>query len=221
MKGGPNMRVIRNCRMLAPAFGSRQCGATLVVSLILLVALLMLGISAAQLTLQGEKISRGERDRQIAIQAAEAALIDAELDIHGSPDAARSRSHIFSSHSAQGFPNEREAPCHSGQANQYLGLCRHAAAEETPTWQLVNFDERKPELLHSVPFGRFTGKKFETGKGVLPSRSPHYIIELMVYNMPGADAQYGGYFYRVTAIGYGIRETTQVVLQSVYRKEDA
>ena len=55
--------------------------------LCLLVIILLLGISAAQMALQGEKAARGERDRQIAFQAAEEALVDAQNDIEGLPGA--------------------------------------------------------------------------------------------------------------------------------------
>ena len=71
-----------------------QYGATLLVTLLMLVVVLLLGIAAAQIALQGEKSSRNDRDRQIAFQAAEAALLDAEMDIEQSPDAGLSLIHI-------------------------------------------------------------------------------------------------------------------------------
>ena len=39
------------------------------------------GVSAGEMSLQGEKATRGERDRDVAFQAAEDALADAERDI--------------------------------------------------------------------------------------------------------------------------------------------
>jgi type IV pilus assembly protein PilX len=42
----------------------------------------------------------------------------------------------------------------------------------------------------------------------------------MAYNRQGESAEKPSYFYRVTAIGFGVRDTTQVVLQTFYRKED-
>ena len=67
--------LISGARMVRAS--GRQRGASLIVSLLMLVAVLVLGISAAQIALQGEKASRNDRDRQIAFQAAEAALMDA------------------------------------------------------------------------------------------------------------------------------------------------
>ncbi|HEY4072456.1 MAG TPA: pilus assembly protein [Herbaspirillum sp.] len=66
----------------------RQQGAALVIALLMLIVLMMLGIAAMQTSLQSEKMSRNRRDRQIAWEAAEAALLDAEYDI-GNPNSQR------------------------------------------------------------------------------------------------------------------------------------
>jgi type IV pilus assembly protein PilX len=203
----------------------RERGASLIVSLVLLIAVLMLGISAAYIALQGERATRNERDRQIAFQAAEAALMDAELDIQNA-SGAQSRSDLFSKNSRIGFPGDDEEACHAGD-DQYLGLCKPAVAGAIPTWVTVDFTATGSKA-RSVPFGKFTGQSFQTAKGALPERVPRYIIELMTYNNSGAAADIGNgagesgrtYFYRVTAIGYGAHDTTQVVLQTFYRKEN-
>ena len=198
-------------------FISPQQGASLIVSLLMLIVVSLLGISGAQIALQGEKASRNDRDRQIAFQAAEAALLDAELDIEHSPDAAKSRSQLFAKNSAQGFPGE--AGCHAGVANVQLGLCQRAYDGAPPVWQTVNFLDDGLTSTNSVPYGRFTGQIFATGKGSLPAKVPRYVIELMSYNKQGESADEPSYFYRITAIGFGAREVTQVVLQTFYRKE--
>lgn len=197
-----------------------QSGAALVIALFLLVVFSLLGTSAAQLALQGEKAARGDRDRQIALRSAEAALRDAEIDIEHSPDAMRSRSHIFSRNAALGFPRENESRCNAGQDNVYLGLCSLSVAGKPP-WQLVNFSDRQSASMHSVPYGHFTGRKLATGKASLPCMLPRYVIERIVVRALGEDAGKPAYVYRVTAIGFGVRESTQVVLQSVYRKGEA
>lgn len=199
-----------------------QRGASLIVALLMLIAVLLLGISAAQNALQSEKSSRNDRDRQIAFQAAEAALMDAELDIEHSPDAAHSRSSQFSKNSTQGFPSDEEKACGAGDGNLNQGLCRHMHEGEKPTWQSIDFLNEQTSSAASVRYGRFTGKIFATGKGSLPFRAPRYVIELMKYNRQGTSADQHGasYFYRVTAIGFGARDNTQVMLQTFYRKED-
>lgn len=194
-----------------------QQGASLVVSLIMLVAVLMLGISAAQIALQGEKASRNDRDRQIALQAAEAGLMDAEMDIEGVPGKDLARSGIFGPYKNVGFP-ETEG-CSAGLGNKHLGLCKRAEEGEIPIWQKADLTGSSGEIV-SVPYGQFTGQAFQTGKGSLPAKPPRYIIELMLYNRESETAEDDAtYFYRITAIGFGVRETTQVVLQTFYRKD--
>ena len=70
----------------------------------------------------------------------------------------------------------------------------------------------------SVPYGQFTGAAFQTGAGPLPARRPRYIIEPMKFTYKGESAETPTVFYRITAIGFGMREQTQVVLQTQYRK---
>jgi type IV pilus assembly protein PilX len=182
-----------------------------------MVPILLLGLSAMQLALQGEKASRNDRDRQIAFQAAEAALIDAEIDIENSPDVAKSRSKLFGKNKLEGFIEG----CGTGEQNLFLGLCSHAEDGATPVWLTIDFMERTPSTMRSVPYGRFTGKTFAVGDGSLPAAPPRYIVELVVYNKPGENAETAGqsHFYRITAIGFGARDSTRVVLQTFYRKE--
>lgn len=84
------------------------------------------------------------------------------------------------------------------------GLCSFMPAGATPAWQSADLAD--PAV--TTAYGAFTG-------ATLPGRAPRYIIE-MVPSDPGA-----GHLYRVTAIGFGVRPGTQVVLQSIYRKTGA
>lgn len=59
-----------------------QRGITLPVTMLLLLAALAIGASAAQMAMLGEKTARAERDHLIAFQSAEDALMDAERDIN-------------------------------------------------------------------------------------------------------------------------------------------
>ncbi|HEY1147855.1 MAG TPA: PilX N-terminal domain-containing pilus assembly protein, partial [Pseudoduganella sp.] len=61
--------------------GRRERGVALLVTLLMLVAVLLLGASASTMALLGEQAARAERDRLVAFQAAEDALMDAERDI--------------------------------------------------------------------------------------------------------------------------------------------
>ena len=198
---------------------ARRRGATLVYVLCLLVIILLLGISAAQMALQGEQSARGERDRQIAFQAAEEALVDAQNDIEGFPGAP-GRSSLFAPGSAAGFADG------CGEAGA-LGLCLPAPPDGPALWLSADLDGAEAGS-RAVPYGRFTGAVMQTGQGFLPSRRPRYLIELLPFHQPGTDAgaAAGGlttasYVYRITAIGFGAQESTQVVLQTYYRKQAA
>lgn len=59
----------------------QQKGAVLVVSLIMLLIMTLIGLSSMRTTILEEKMAGNYRDRNIAFQAAEAALLDAEADV--------------------------------------------------------------------------------------------------------------------------------------------
>jgi len=191
-----------------------ETGVALLTTLVLPVAVLVIGISAARLALHGEKAARGERDRQMAFQAAEEALMDAENDIEGSKSAP-GRSAMFAPDSALGFVDG----CGAGAASANLGLCLRDVDEGTPVWKRVDLADDGAGS-HSVPFGQFTGAAMPTGEGFLPFKRPRYVIELLPYAAQGEDAGVRqSFFYRVTAIGFGSAPGSEVVLQSVYRKQ--
>ena len=186
----------------------RHRGSTLVSALFILLALLIIGVSTAHTALDAERSARAERDRQIALQAAEAALVDAERDIEGGREPARAA--FFAKESAQGFV----PGCgRSGEVN--AGLC---AASPQAAWVEVDLSENGKEA-RTVEYGAWTGAQLPVGQGSLPARLPRYLIELMPYAQAGADASARtGNFYRITALGVGSRAETQVVLQTFYLK---
>jgi type IV pilus assembly protein PilX len=184
-----------------------QSGFALITTLILLVITSLLGVMASQIVLMGERSGRYERDRQIAFQAAEAALLDAELDIRG-PGSARSAS--FSPTSTTGF----EEGC--GTSGDSRGLCLPAIAGTAPPWTHLDFASGDAP----VPFGTFTGRPYASGEDGAQSRiAPRYLIELVPDPTPGGSAGTPRNLYRVTAVGFGPRVDTQVMLQMFFRKE--
>jgi Tfp pilus assembly protein PilX len=203
--------MMNGCRVSAGQAG----GAALVHALFVLVGVLIVGVSAAQMALNAEKSARNERDRHIAFQAAEAALADAERDIEGGRDPASARAELFADGSAIGFADG----CGRGQGSVNLGLCMRAPAELAPAWQAAELSDETGSVAATIPYGKFTGAAMPSGSGTLPARAPRYIIELMPLARAGEDAsRRAGNFYRITAIGFGTRDTTRVVLQSFYRK---
>lgn len=194
-------------------------GVTLIVVLVLLIAATFLGVSAAVIALQTEKAARGDRDRQIAFQAAEAALIDAQRDIDTANTPLPARQVLMAADSALGFPAaDQQDVCNpstpDGNDPTY-GLCKRPYVQAQPSWPQV--DLSNPSI--SVPYGTFTGQKFPSAIPGLPARPPRYVIELMPYIQPGRNAQAQSFAYRISAIGFGTNADTQVVLQAFYRKE--
>jgi type IV pilus assembly protein PilX len=195
----------------------RQRGIALVISLMLLLMVMLLGVSAAQLCLQGEKAARGERDRDVAFLAAEDALADAELDIAGGPKGAGDPART----AALGPESESFATdCGGGAA---AGLRARAAAGKPPVWQVVDLSGAEDGGACTATHGAFTGAAMPTGQGFLPFKKPRYLIERMECRQPGDDASAGAasrYCYRVTVIGFGAKPGTEVVLQSVFSKPE-
>ena len=189
---------------------NRVRGAALVTVLFVLIAVLIVAVSAATAALNAEKSARHERDRHIAFQAAEAALADAERDIRAI-DPASPRAAMFAPGSALGFGGG----CGERADDPHLGLCARVEAPGVPAWIAADLSEGKA----GAPYGAFTGAIMPTGAGTLPAHQPHYLIELMPFPRAGEDASEPvANFYRITAIGFGSRDATRVVLQSFYRK---
>ncbi len=188
---------------------ARGRGFALVTTLILLAVLTMLGISASRIALMSERTARFDRDNQIAFQAAEAALIDAELDIQGPNTNAAKRMDLFESKNRVNFiPN-----CGVGT---YRGLCAPSDPGAKPIWLTVDFTNTASNAK-TAKFGEFTGRPFPSGTtGLRSELEPRYIVEVIADSAPSAAIN--DVLYRITAVGFGPNKETQVVLQGVFRK---
>lgn len=188
MNGAAGMqRVVRDT--------ARQHGVALVMALVLMVAVLIVGLASVRAALGDEQSARHERDRQLALRAADAALADAERELAGTP----ATSPRFAALAGAGFV----AGCGKAGTDQH-GLCTRMAP---PSWQVIDLASDDPAL---VRYGTFTLRDLP---GV--AQPPRYLVELIPLN-----PAYGR-FYRITALGFGLRASTRVVLQSFYRKPPA
>lgn len=185
-----------------------QRGFSLITTLILLIVVTVLGLAASRIVLMSEKTSRFDRDTQIAFQAAEAALIDAELDIQGPNTSENKRMDLFDS------KNKTTAtfPVGCGSTGTQRGMCA-PTADAKPVWYNVDFTDDSANA-RTVKFGEFTGRVYDVGPtGIRPEIAPRYIIDYI-----DDLASPGKLLYRITAMGFGPRKETQVVLQVVFRK---
>lgn len=196
----------------SPAVHASQRGFSLIATMIILIVVSVLGIAASQIVLTAERATRFDRDTQIAFQAAEAALLDAEFDIRGPNTSANQRMATFSDSSGVGFIDG----CGTGTAR---GLCMPTAAGQKPVWLTVDFTDESANA-RTVAFGEFTGRSYATGStGIRPEALPRYIVEVIPDTSGGQSASSAKALFRVTAMGFGPRKDTQVVLQMIFRKE--
>ena len=190
-----------------------QRGVTLVIVLMLLVVVTLLGVGAARMAMLAERSARNDRDYQVAWQAAEAALMDAQFDIRGPNASPAGRMGIFTQDNTSVF----QPGCNTTEP--YLGLCQPAVEGAKPVWASVDFLDGSGT---TVEYGTYTGRTFDSGgTGVKPEHAPRYMIEWVPDTTPGGSAASGSkpIMYRVTAMGFGTREDVQVVMQMAFKKE--
>lgn len=187
-----------------------QRGFSLIVSMMMLIVIILLGVSASQMAVNEERGARNDRDRQIAFQAAEAALKDAEYEIlnPASPPCAapgqigRGRGRAgtftcFNSINVIGFTPTSTSAC---SVPPNAGLCDYDAM--SPVWRRLVTDP-KPHIdfvanaqgsgaMDTVAYGQYTGRVYGsqvTFPGKPLSRyPPRYIIELVPQNTSSAEA---------------------------------
>lgn len=184
-------------------------GASLIMVMLILVVVSLLGIGAAQVSLMSERGARNDRDQQVAWQAAEAALIDAEADMIDTSSTRKiSAKSVFDSSNQSVFISG------CGTSGMSIGLCDLALSGK-PAWLTVNFTATGSSAP-TTAFGTFTGRTFAAGGvGIQPSKVPRYVIEPIVD--PIGDKSNPTYIYRVTSMGFGPRDDIQAVLQMIYR----
>lgn len=177
---------------------SRQSGMSLVPALVFLLVLAVLGVSVLNGAVMEERMAGNAKDMNLAFQAAEAALRDAENDITLNVTPASP----FSS------------ACTSG-------LCTPPSTWSTPTSTDIS------KLVDWTSTGVTRSYGANTGAAALAgvAAQPVYVIERLA-NLPVAPGgsvglglaapTSGGTAYRVTVVATGAREGTRVTLQSTF-----
>ncbi|VWX59507.1 conserved hypothetical protein [Burkholderiales bacterium 8X] len=190
-----------------------QRGFSLMIVLMILIIASIVGIVGAQVAIMGERGSRNDRDAQVATQAAETTLADAEFDILGAGTGTSARASAFATGNQMAFV----AGC--GNTGNSKGLCLPSAAGK-PVWLDIDLSSTR-----TAEFGEFTGRSFAANTSgltsVMPAQAPRYLIEAVPDTSTYGDARIGAakrFVYRVTAIGYGPRTDIQTIVQMLYRK---
>lgn len=187
-------------------FRKTEGGFVLVTALMFLVALTVLGMSIMGTNTLEERLAGYFRDRQLAFESAEAALREAERDL------------LYGTRSISGEMGF-VAGCSSD------GLCL-PATDGSPVW--VDLQDANDSGWmkgtgggKSVKYGTFS----KPASAALPhvAQQPRYVIEVLSVVPVGTSQKIGfapkasSYVYRVTAVGFGRRVSTRVMLQAMYR----
>lgn len=180
---------------------TRPRGFSLITILVMMVVLMSLALAAMNSGVIQERMAGNARDRNIALQAAEAALRDAEADIEANLSVA----------------SAFVSACTGG-------LClppsmTSSSPTSTPLWQTIDW---------SASAGKSRAYGSATGATALPgiSAAPRYIVELLPVMPPqagqsanlGSAEEASAQAFRVTARATGVRASTVVILQSTYIK---
>ncbi len=180
-------------------------GFTLIAILVMMVVLALLALAGVSTSVVQERMAGNVRDRNVALQAAEAALRDAEQDILANiePSAA------FGDACATGLclPPSMVA----------------SGAVSAPKWQTLDW------ATQARAYGSATGAVTLKGpdNNALATQ-PRYFIELLPSIPPAAGesacqgcnvAPSHARAYRITVRATGVRDSTVVMLQSVYVKQ--
>lgn len=173
-----------------------QRGVALIMALVFLTLLTILGVTAMSTSSLEEKMATNTRDRNLAFQAAETALLAAETWMTG----------------LGAEPNFL-----AGTADD-KGLYTFDATAPDPIWETVNWNGTKVVAYPCTPddgtpsdsSSCVGGTKSEISK---VSTQPKYIVEKMGL---ADSAVPGTYAYRITARGTGGSNAAVVMLQSVY-----
>lgn len=193
---------------------THERGSSLVVTLLMIVVVASLAITGARFALSGESSSRNDRDRNLALLAAETALADGVKDVMSTKGVNRGDDFCGTAT----FPGTDEG-CTASGADR--GKCGRSSAGKAPSWLTVNWSTA------GVPVGTFTGGTFyptqSTEKSWLPVNVPRYVIEPTPdwgqETIDGFKAKDGtGFMFIVTAVGYATRTDIKVVLQQIVRK---
>jgi type IV pilus assembly protein PilX len=179
-----------------------QRGLSLITTLLFMVAALVLGVSVMGVNVMQERIIGNTKDRDFALQAAEAALRDAEQDISVNikPDT--------------GFT----AACTDGLCTPPTQISPLPATAALPVDKQPGFSWATAANVRT--YGQFTLATALPGV----SQAPVYVIEKLgnlgsasgESAVLGSEASAPGVGYRITARATGARAETVVFLQSIF-----
>jgi len=180
---------------------SKQNGVALVVALILLIVITLVGLAAVHGTIMQQKMTSNFYDRQLAFQASEAALRQAEAFVQGTtPPGIGSQIRDCS---------PTATPVNKCLANPFADTSATVAGfiqQVPPSWFTPGGSAGQPQYIVEY-LGYFS----------IPSPKVKQLSGASGY---GANSQTSAYFYRLTALSgpATIQDRASVTLQTIYRR---
>lgn len=174
-----------------------QKGAILITSLLILLLLTIIGLGSIQTTTMEEKMAGNNRDRELAFQAAEAALAIGEQEIMS-----RITENAYGTTTPwhEYLRDTKSSSCNSSASDNLKGTCG-------PQYD-GSFD---PLSANWETYGNSVSSNLKVrNSGTTNLKAPSYFIELLRHD-PSS-----GYIFKVHARGYGGNENAVVYLQSTF-----
>ena len=182
-----------------PVTRKHQTGASLIVSLMLLIVLTLLGLSGMQSTVMQERMSNNVRDKGMAFQAAESALRSGESWVKDQKIPTRGALTVQDGSSCS-------APCDLVDLNDYSTM-----ANENFSWW-----ETHGRIYSGIP---------TTGTGKVAS-APRFIVEEhsdqrdSLADPTDTSSPPVRTLYRLTAMGVGGTTTAESMIETLYARID-
>lgn len=167
----------------------REGGAAMVIALVMLLVLTLLATASARMTLMEERMTGNTQDRNVAFQAAEAALRFGEADL---------------------------LPAVLPDFDGTDGLYQPAAPDEDPVWTAVDWEEVGVEVRGYDGLEDAPGPLADaTATYVIEELPPVPCVGCSIRSgvVPDEPA-----VYRVTARGVGVTGNAAVTLQTTYKR---
>lgn len=170
---------------------TRQSGAVLVVSLLLLLVMTLLGLGASQSTRLQERMAGNQRDLELALQGAEAGLRAAE--------------DLLPSNNAVNLCSSPGTNCDAYLENTLTnsGIALDLARQSDDWWQRWSKDHPSPVSLSQLSqTPQFVNERLARMRDTLSEGDPNIKVVRE--------------YYRSTARSRGLTNTAEVVVQSTY-----
>ncbi len=192
--------------------GSQERGAALLLTLAILLILTVLGVSSVQTTSLQEKITRNNRDMNVAFQAARAAILEAEAWLEGMTSLAA-------------FPPDGAAvSCAGGRCRATDGVARWAQDHwddpatsiraELGTAQAARY---RIEYLASLELSEASSAETDPGDTASTAASPDASLDAAPDASPDTGPVHS-HIFRITARATGSTGKAVAMLQTTYGK---